>query len=53
MVASASLAEAVIPTVVPFTAFSLTALAVASESVTAPTSNSSTSLIAIVNVCVE
>ena len=43
-----SLALAVIPTVVPFAAFSLIALAVAFASVTAPVSNSSTSLILIV-----
>ena len=49
VVASASLADAVTPTVVPTMAFSSTALAVASVSVTAPTSNSSTSPIAIVN----
>ncbi len=53
VVASASLAAAVIPTTVPLAAFSLTALAVASPSVTVPTSNSSTSLTAIVKVCVE
>ena len=50
VVASASLAEAVMPTVVPTMAFSSTALAAASVSVTAPTSNSSTSPTVIVNV---
>ena len=45
VVASASVAEAVMPTVVPIVAFSSTALAVALVSLTAPTSNSSTSLI--------
>ena len=49
VVASASLAAAVMPTVVPLTAFSLTALAAAFESVTAPTSNSSTSPMVMVN----
>ncbi len=48
VVASASEAEAVMPTVVPMAAFSLTALVVASVSLTEPTSNSSTSLMAIV-----
>ena len=47
LVASASLADAVIPTTVPTAAFSLTLLLVALVSVTVPTSNSSTSLIAI------
>ena len=50
LVASASLAAAVMPTAVPGQAFSSTALAVASTSLTAPTSNSSTSPIVIVNV---
>ena len=43
---------AVMPTAVPLAAFSLTALAVAFASVTAPTSNSSTSLMVIVKTCV-
>ena len=47
LVASASLADASMPTTVPTVAFSSTALAVPSVSVTAPTSNSSTSLMAI------
>ena len=49
VVASASLAAAVILTTVPLAAFSFTALAMASLSVTAPTSNSSTSLIVMLN----
>ena len=40
VVASVSLPAAVIPTVVPLAAFSLTALAAAFKSLTAPTSNS-------------
>ena len=44
VVASASLAEAVIPTSVPTAAFSATLLAAASVSLIAPTSNSSTSV---------
>ena len=44
---AASLAEAVMPTSVPTAAFSLTLLLVALVSVTEPTSNSSTSLMAI------
>ena len=47
LVESASLADAVIPTKVPTVAFSFTLLLVALVSVTEPTSNSSTSLIAI------
>ena len=47
VVASASLPEASMPTVVPTIAFSLTPLIVKSVSVTAPMSNSSTSLIVI------
>ena len=49
VVASASLAAAVMPTAVPIAAFSWTALAAALESVTAPTSNSSTSPMVMVN----
>ena len=48
VVASASLAAAVRPTLVPTNAFSSTALAAASVSVTAPMSNSSTSLMLMV-----
>ena len=48
VVASASLAKAVMPTVVPLAAFSLTALAAALVSIGAVTSNSSTSLRAMV-----
>ena len=48
VVASASLALAVMPTELPVAAFSLTALAVASVSIGAETSNSSTSLRLIV-----
>ena len=47
VVASASLAAAVTPTKVPTVAFSLTLLLVAFVSVTDPTLNSSTSLIAM------
>ena len=50
VVASASLAEAVMPTVVPLAAFSFTALAEPSLSEGAVTSNSSTSPIVMVNV---
>ena len=45
VVASASVALQVIPTTVPLEAFSLTTLAAAFVSLTAPTSNSSTSVI--------
>ena len=51
-VASASLARPVMPTAVPTAAFSATVLAAALVSVTAPMSNSSTSLTLIVNTCV-
>ncbi len=47
LVASASAAEAVIPTEVPIAAFSSTALAATSLSVITLTSNSSTSLMSI------
>ena len=47
VVASASLAAAVTPTTAPTVAFSLTLLLVALVSLTEPTSNSSTSLIAM------
>ncbi len=50
--ASASVASAVTPTVVPTVAFSLTASAAALLSVTAPMSNSSTSVTFTVNACV-
>ena len=50
MVASASEAEAVIPTSVPFDAFSFTAFVVPSLSTGVVTANSFASLIAIVNV---
>ena len=50
--ASASVATAVIPTVVPAAAFSATVLVPELASVTEPMSNSSTSPIAIVKVCV-
>ena len=50
VVASASLAEAVIPTVVPLVAFSSTASAVASVSLGAVTLNSSRSFRLIVKV---
>ena len=52
VVASASLAEAVIPTSVPIAAFSATLLAAALVSLIAPTSNSSTSVRLIVKPCV-
>ena len=52
VVASASLAEAVMPTSVPTAAFSATLSAAASVSLIAPTSNSSTSVRAIVNAWV-
>ena len=52
-VASASEAEAVMPTAVPLAEFSANELAVALVSVTDPTSNSSTSVRLIVNTCVE
>ncbi len=48
VVASASLAEAVIPTTVPAIAFSVTSFVAPSTSVTLPTLNSSTSLTLIV-----
>ena len=51
VVASASLAAAVIPTAVPLAAFSSTALAVPLASLTAPTLNSSTSLMLMVKFC--
>ena len=47
LVESASLAAAVMPTIVPTLAFSLTLLLVALVSVTEPTSNSSISLMPI------
>ena len=47
VVASASAAKACTPTTVPLAAFSATELEVALESVTAPTSNSSRSLMPI------
>ena len=50
VVASASEAEAVIPTSVPFDAFSFTAFVVPSLSTGVVTANSFASLIAIVNV---
>ena len=50
VVASASLAAAVMPTAVPLAAFSSTVLAAPLESLTAPTLNSSTSPRAIVKV---
>ena len=53
LVASASVAWAVTPTVVPFAAFSLTESAVTSISAIAPTSSSSASTTLIVKVCVE
>ena len=52
VVASASLAEAVIPTSVPTAAFSATLLAAALASLIAPTSNSSTSVRLTVKACV-
>ena len=53
VVASASLAEAVMPTAVPTAAFSLTALAAPSASVGAVTSNSSTSVTVTLMACVS
>ena len=50
VVASASVANAVIPTTVPIAAFSSTALAAASLSTGVDTSNSSTSLSAMVKL---
>ncbi|MNS51026.1 hypothetical protein D3C72_836900 [compost metagenome] len=51
VVASASLAKAVMPTREPMAMFSSTALAAALVSVGVVTSNSSTSLMAMVKVC--
>src|SRR4029450_5989617 len=51
LVASASLASAVTPTTVPLAAFSATLLAAALLSLTAPTSNSSTSVTLMVKFC--
>ena len=53
LVASASLAAAVTPTAAPTAAFSSTALAARSASLTGPTSNSSMSFTLTVNVRVE